>query len=364
VPIKFDLQEPASPMNKIKNIKSIKSPLFITGHTGFKGSWLTALLDSLEIPYIGVSLEPSPDSLYNELDRPFLVKEYFQDIRDFAAVRKIIEIHRPEMVLHLAAQPLVLDSYKDPLGTFATNVMGTANILESLRTLGSTVFVGVVTTDKVYKNDNRIHKFVETDPIMGTDPYSSSKAASENVVSAWRSMPTIESNLIISSLRAGNVIGGGDLSSNRLLPDLIRNFSTGEQPVIRNPEAVRPWQHVLDPLIGYLLALNYSMETNQHNDFNFGPNDAALNVGQVAEIACKAWGANQMPLIQRIPDAPYEAGNLDLSSDKARSMLKWEPIWSQRDAVVRTVNWWKSHSEGNAKSCCDEDLKIALQFFK
>mgnify|MGYP000308229811 CR=1 FL=1 len=349
-------------MNKLRNIRSINSPILITGHTGFKGSWLTALLDSLEIPYVGISLRPTPDALYNELDRTHLVNEYFQDIRDFSAVREIVGIHKPEMVLHLAAQPLVLDSYNDPLGTFATNVMGTANILESLRLLNSTVYVGVVTTDKVYKNDNQVHKFVETDPIMGTDPYSASKASTENVISAWRSMPTTESILIISSLRAGNVIGGGDLSANRLLPDLIRTLSAGDQPIIRNPEAVRPWQHVLDPLIGYLLALDFSIGSKEHNDFNFGPNDAAINVGTVAEIACEAWGESRIPLIQRLPNAPYEAGNLDLSSQKARSTLNWEPIWPQREAIERTIKWWKTHSHGNAKSCCDEDLKVALQF--
>jgi CDP-glucose 4,6-dehydratase len=351
-------------MSKLKNIKSKNSPLLITGHTGFKGAWLTALLDSLEIPYVGVSLKPNRDSLYNELERTNLIKEYFQDIRDFKGVQKIINTHKPGMVLHLAAQPLVLDSYIDPLGTFATNVMGTANILESLRLLKSNVFVGVVTTDKVYKNDNRVHKFIETDPIMGNDPYSASKASTENVVAAWRSMPRTESNLIISSLRAGNVIGGGDLSANRLLPDLIRTLSLGKQPVIRNPEAVRPWQHVLDPLIGYLLALDFSIESNQDNDFNFGPNDVALNVGTVAEIACEAWGEGRTPLVHRVPNALYEAGNLDLSSQKARAILKWEPIWTQRDAIERTVKWWKSHAYTDAKSCCDEDLNFALQFLK
>jgi CDP-glucose 4,6-dehydratase len=349
-------------MNKLRNIKNIDSPILITGHTGFKGSWLTALLDSLEIPYIGISLRPTRDALYNELDRTFLVKEYFQDIRDFGGIKEIIAIHKPEMVLHLAAQPLVLDSYIDPLGTFATNVMGTANLLESLRRLKSTVYIGAVTTDKVYRNDNQVHKFVETDPIMGSDPYSASKASMENVISAWRSMPTTESKLIISSLRAGNVIGGGDLSANRLLPDLIRTLSAGNQPIVRNPEAVRPWQHVLDPLIGYLLALDFSIATKAHNDFNFGPNDTAINVGKVAEIACDAWGENRTPLVQRIPNAPYEAGNLDLSSQKARFVLNWEPIWPQREAVERTVKWWKTHSHSNAKSCCDEDLKVALHF--
>lgn len=349
-------------MNKLRNIRNIDSPILITGHTGFKGSWLTVLLDSLEIPYIGISLKPTPDALYNKLDRTYLVKEYFQDIRDFSAVREIVAIHKPEMVLHLAAQPLVLDSYIDPLGTFATNVMGTANILESLRQLSSTVYIGAITTDKVYRNDNQVRKFVETDPIMGTDPYSASKASMENVISAWRSMPTTESNLIISSLRAGNVIGGGDLSANRLLPDLIRTLSTGNQPIIRNPEAVRPWQHVLDPLIGYLLALDFSIGTKDHNNFNFGPNDAAINVGKVAEIACEAWGENRTPLIQHTPNAPYEAGNLDLSSQKARSILNWEPIWPQREAIERTVKWWKTHSHSSAKFCCDEDLKVALQF--
>lgn len=349
-------------MNKLRNIRNIDAPILITGHTGFKGSWLTVLLDSLEIPYIGISLRPTPDALYNEIDRTYLVKEYFQDLRDFSAVREIVGNHKPEMVLHLAAQPLVLDSYIDPLGTFATNVMGTANLLESLRQLSSTVYIGAITTDKVYRNDNQVRKFVETDPIMGTDPYSASKASMENVISAWRSMPTTESNLIISSLRAGNVIGGGDLSSNRLLPDLIRTLSAGNQPIIRNPEAVRPWQHVLDPLIGYLLALDFSIGTKEHNDFNFGPNDAAINVGKVAEIACEAWGENRTPLIQHIPNAPYEAGNLDLSSQKARSILNWEPIWPQREAIERTVKWWKTHSHDNAKFCCDEDLKVALQF--
>jgi CDP-glucose 4,6-dehydratase len=234
--------------------------------------------------------------------------------------------------------------------------MGTANILEALRKTKSDTFVGVITTDKVYRNADTRRKFVENDPIMGADPYSASKASAENVVSAWRSIPNLDKQLYISSLRAGNVIGGGDLSANRLLPDLVRSFTLGDAPTIRNPNSIRPWQHALDPILGYLLAVNHSIETGSGDDFNFGPTDEALTVEEVANIACETWSPGLHPILAGDKSSLHEALFLDLSSEKAKEILHWEPNWSQEESVKRTIEWWKSLGERSATECCLVDI--------
>jgi CDP-glucose 4,6-dehydratase len=348
-------------MASIGMLRSLPTPILITGHTGFKGAWLSQLLKALEIPYIGLALEPTKKSLYARLEKSIPVAEYFKDIRDYKSVEKIIKTHRPEVIIHLAAQPLVLESYKDPLGTFATNVIGTANILEAARMLESSVYIAAITTDKVYQNYGQKRKFLETDPILGTDPYSASKAGAENAIAAWRSFHSNENPIHISALRAGNMIGGGDYSDNRLLPDLIRAFQQGENPKIRNPNSVRPWQHVLDPLVGYLLALEDLIDTKVSKDFNFGPIDEALTVEDVARIACETWGEKRQLEVATSNFRPYEADYLDLSSGKANRELNWLPAWNQKAAIMDTVNWWKKNKSQSANSCCEKDLSFALE---
>jgi CDP-glucose 4,6-dehydratase len=349
---------------KLNRIKSLGTPVLITGHTGFKGTWLMQLLDLLDISYVGLSLEPAKDALYTKIRVSNLEREYFGDIRSSSFVNKVFTEHRPQVTFHLAAQPLVLDSYKNPIETFETNVMGTANILEESRKLNIDTFSGVITTDKVYRNDERGVKFLETDPIMGIDPYSASKAAAENVVSAWRSLNGTSEKAFITSLRAGNVIGGGDLAENRLLPDLYRSLQRNESPIIRNPHSVRPWQHVLDPLVGYLFALERSIELRVGSEYNFGPVDEALDVGMVAEIACKTWDSRIKPESLGKPREFHEAELLDLSSEKAQNELNWSPCFSQTEAVAETIMWWKKYNQTNANDACARDLARVREHYK
>jgi CDP-glucose 4,6-dehydratase len=342
---------------KLRKLKAFNSPILITGHTGFKGTWLMLLLDSLNVSYVGLSLEPSINALYTKIRVSNLEKEYFGDIRDSSLVDKVFTEHNPDIIFHLAAQSLVIDSYRDPIRTFQTNVMGTANILEASRKLNRETFVGVVTSDKVYRNDEKGAKFLESDAIMGSDPYSASKAAAENVISSWRSLNGNFEQAFITSLRAGNVIGGGDLAENRLLPDLYRALQRGESPVIRNPNSARPWQHVLDPLVGYLFALERSIGLRTCSDYNFGPVDEALDVGTVAEIACKAWDSKIKPQLNGTQKEFHEADLLDLSSEKAQKELNWYPCFSQREAVSETINWWRIYKETAASYACARDLE-------
>jgi CDP-glucose 4,6-dehydratase len=350
--------------SKLNKIKSLNTPILITGHTGFKGTWLMQLLDSLNISYVGLSLEPTKDALYTKIQVSNLEREYFGDIRSRSVVSKVFTEHRPQVTFHLAAQPLVLDSYKNPIETFETNVMGTANILEESRKLNIETFSGVITTDKVYRNDERGVKFLETDAIMGNDPYSASKAAAENVITAWRSLNGVSEKTFITSLRAGNVIGGGDLAENRLLPDLYRSLQSNKSPLIRNPHSVRPWQHVLDPLVGYLLALERSMELRVSSEYNFGPVDEALDVGTVAEIACKSWDSKIKPELLGTPREFHEAVLLDLSSQKAQNELNWRPCFSQIEAVTETITWWKNYNKSNANDACARNLARVRVHYK
>ena len=349
---------------KLNKLKSLDSPVLITGHTGFKGTWLMLLLDALDIPYVGLSLEPKKDALYTKVRVSNLEKEIFSDIRKVDLVDNVFSEHKPQVIIHLAAQPLVIDSYENPIETFETNVMGTANILEAARKMKLETFLGVITTDKVYRNDEKGEKFLETDAIMGSDPYSASKAAAENVISAWRSLNGYSEKSFISSLRAGNVIGGGDLAENRLLPDLCRALLRDESPVIRNPHSVRPWQHVLDPLVGYLFAIERSMEIRASSDYNFGPVDDALDVRTVAEIACKAWNSTSKPSFNMTQKEFHEAGMLDLSSDKALRELNWQPCFSQSEAVSETIQWWKIYGETNGNEACARDIARVLKHYR
>ena len=349
---------------KLNKLKSLDTPILITGHTGFKGTWLMLLLDSLNISYVGLSLDPAKNALYTKIRATNLEKEYFGDIRNISVVNKVFTEHTPQVIFHLAAQPLVLDSYKNPIETFETNVMGTANILEASRKLDMETFSGVITTDKVYRNDERGLKFLETDAIMGSDPYSASKAAAENVIAAWRSLNESSGKAFINALRAGNVVGGGDLAENRLLPDLYRSLQRNESPIIRNPHSVRPWQHVLDPLVGYLFALERSIELRVSSEYNFGPMDEALDVVTVAEIACKTWDSKAKPELQETPREFHEAELLDLSSQKAQDELNWKPCFSQIEAVAETITWWKNYNQTNANDACAGDLARVREHYK
>jgi CDP-glucose 4,6-dehydratase len=271
----------------------------------------------------------------------------FLDIRDADALEGEVRAFAPDIVLHLAAQALVRRSYRDPVGNWATNVMGTVHLLEALRRLGRPVTAVIVTTDKVYENNEWTYSYRETDPLGGHDPYSASKATCELVASSW-SRSFGGDNLKIATARAGNVIGGGDWAEDRLVPDIIRALKAGKAIDIRNPASVRPWQHVLDPLSGYLALaerLHVSEGSRFHSSYNFGPEPAdVFAVRELADTVLKHWQGNWIDASD--PSAVHEAGFLSLSIDKARNELDWAPVWRFDEAIERTVDWYREVDGG------------------
>ena len=346
-----------------RQLQNLPGPVLITGHTGFKGTWLTLLLERLEIQTIGLSLPPEKDSLFTRAKRSGIIPEEFVDIRDLVAVSNFFRKYRPSAVIHMAAQPLVLESYRAPIETFETNVMGTANILDSALKTETVRAIISVTTDKVYRNNDSGLLFNESDPLGGKDPYSASKVGTECVITAWQQLSKIQGGPKIISVRAGNVIGGGDWAKNRLLPDIIRGFKNNEVVQIRNSASTRPWQHVLDPLNGYLLAIEAILAGSDITSFNFGPIGESLSVREVAEISKSQWpNPTELTLNESIELNPIEAINLGLDSSLAREFLRWDQHWSQEDAVIMTIKWWKKHLlDGlSAEEACEIDINEFL----
>lgn len=316
--------------------------ILVTGHTGFKGSWLLMLLKRMNVRVIGMSLPPLQNSLYELAGLKGGVEEYFIDINDYFEVNKVISEVKPDFIIHLAAQALVLESYNNPVNTFKTNVVGTMNVLESARKLNSVEAVGVITTDKVYKNLGTGERYKESDSLGGSDPYSSSKVGTESVITAWRSLLNSEGcQTKLIALRAGNVVGGGDLAKNRLLPDIVRAYKQNQTLEIRNPKATRPWQHVLDPLAGYLMALRRSGQLDFPTELNFGPNEPSLPVSEVVEIATSMWQDLKVKYDYKNDSSRVESLLLDLDSTKSYEILKWTPHWSQRESIIETLGWWE-----------------------
>jgi CDP-glucose 4,6-dehydratase len=326
--------------SEFKSLKELPGPILVTGHTGFKGTWLTLILESLGIPTCGYSLAPESKSLYCISNREGLIHETFSDIRDFESINNFINITKPSIIVHLAAQSLVIESYKNPKLTFETNVLGTVNLLESSFKSKSVKRILIATTDKVYKNINNKKKYVETDQLEGSDPYSASKVATEAAAKAWQKIQSISSGPSVLIARAGNVIGGGDYSKNRLVPDLINGFSNHEDIIIRNSSNTRPWQHVIDPLYGYLKYLEESLRGEVENSLNFGPIEKSKSVREVVEIAQKAWGAKTNIKFED-SNSKTESDFLDIDPSLAISTLNWWPRWTQEDAMISTINWWK-----------------------
>ncbi len=322
-------------------------PLLVTGHTGFKGTWLTLLLESIGIEVIGYSLAAQKKSLFNTLSRESRIHEKFGDIRDFETLNEFISSCKPTAVLHMAAQPLVLESYASPRDTFSTNVLGTANVLDASIKCPSVQSIGVVTTDKVYKNLNLGKRFIESDPLGGKDPYSASKVGTEAAVDAWQQISRVTGGPSIFSLRAGNVIGGGDSAEKRLIPDLVHHFETGAKLEIRSPRATRPWQHALDPLQGYLMALEASLNTLEISSLNFAPVEESLSVEEVVKIAQSTWGT-PVNIDFSTGENSFESEKLDLDPTKAMSLLGWKPAWNQTEAIQDSINWWKKLLRENA----------------
>jgi CDP-glucose 4,6-dehydratase len=331
-----------------QRLRELPGPLLLTGHTGFKGTWMTFLLEHLKVPIVGYSLPPEKDSLYSRAERDGAIPEAFADIRDYEALEEFIDLHKPSTIIHMAAQPLVLKSYENPRGTFDVNVMGTVNVLDIAFKKDFVKSIIVVTTDKVYRNDNSGRAFVETDPLEGKDPYSASKVGTEAVVAAWQQIAKVSGGPSVASVRAGNVIGGGDFAENRIIPDLIRGAMSGKPSEIRNPASTRPWQHVLDPLWGYLLTLTETLNSKSVPNLNFSPREQSLSVASITEIAISSWSAIEVQAhfakSSDIKESQAESHELNLDSGLATSILGWKPSFTQQEAVVSTIEWWKSVS--------------------
>jgi CDP-glucose 4,6-dehydratase len=325
-----------------RRLRELPGPVMVTGHTGFKGSWLTFLLEELNVPVVGFSLPPKKDSLFERAERTGAIPEVFQDIRSNKNLLDFMAKHQPSAVIHMAAQPLVLESYVYPRETFETNVMGTVNVLDSSFKTDSVKAVIVVTTDKVYRNDNSGRPFIESDPLSGKDPYSASKVGTESVVAAWQQIAKVSGGAKVISVRAGNVIGGGDFSANRLLPDIIRGLTINSSIQIRNPDSTRPWQHVLDPLSGYLKLLEKTIYGSAFiESINFGPEHESLAVEKVLNIFEDSWAEKINRQIIK-DESNTEAQILQLDSSYARNELDWTPKWTQENAVRATAKWWDS----------------------
>jgi len=328
--------------------------VFLTGHTGFKGGWLALWLAQLGATVRGYALDPeSEPCLFTAGKVGSVVEDLRGDLRDQAGLDRAMCEFKPEVVFHLAAQPLVRRSYADPIATYATNVMGTAHLLESLRTLPSVRAVVVVTTDKCYQNREWLWGYREVDPLGGHDPYSSSKACVEILSASYRSSffspeRLDEHHVALATARAGNVIGGGDWSEDRLLPDLIRGFLSGQPVLIRRPASIRPWQHVLEPLAGYLTLAErlLSGDVAYANAWNFGPwDDDAWPVERIADAMAQRWG-NGASWVRDTTETVHEAGYLKLDSSKARAELGWLPRLKLQTALEWLVDWYQAWHGG------------------
>ncbi len=327
--------------------------VWLSGHTGFKGAWLATWLLELGARVYGYALEPpTRPSLFEQLGLTSrLTKHEIADVRDAAAVEKSIRAVQPDFVFHLAAQPIVRLSYQDPRETYATNVMGTVHVLEALRRIGRPCHAIFVTTDKVYENRETNHAYAEDDPLGGHDPYSSSKAAAEIAIAAYRRsfFSPNESFISIASARAGNVIGGGDWAVDRIVPDSIRALQKGEAIAVRNKTSTRPWQHVLEPLGGYLTLAAAQAGKNGalRSAFNFGPGpDSNRTVEEVVRETLLHWPGKWEDKSQT--NAPHEAGRLNLAIDKALRLLEWSPVWDFRETIAETIEWYRGAEKADA----------------
>ena len=325
--------------------------VFVTGHTGFKGSWLSLWLQQCGAIVSGYSLEPPTDpSLFNLADVASGMESNIGDIRDNENLKSIMLKFDPEIIFHMAAQPIVRQSYEDPLETYSTNVMGTANLLQTARESNNLKSILVITTDKCYENNEWYWGYRDTDRLGGYDPYSNSKACCELVVSSFRNSffnqnEYDQHGVAIASVRAGNVIGGGDWAADRLIPDAMRSFLNGEQLFARSPGAIRPWQHVLEPLRGYM-ALSQELFENgvaKAGAYNFGPDESdAQPVSWIMDRLCGVWKEGASWYTENI-DQPHEANYLKLDCSKAKADLGWIPAWNLDRALEEIVEWYKSY---------------------
>ena len=315
--------------------------VFLTGHTGFKGSWLSLWLFSLGANVRGYSLNPlTQPSLFSEAKIDSIAESHIGDIRDQDTLQESMVSFKPDILIHMAAQPLVRYSYDEPIETYEVNVIGTAKVLEVARGCSNLKAIINITTDKCYENDGRTKGFKENDPMGGYDPYSSSKGCAELVTSSYRRSFLQDQGIGLASVRAGNVIGGGDWADDRLIPDILKSFENGSSVIVRNPLATRPWQHVLEPLSGYLVLAQklYQNPKEYAEGWNFGPNEQDVKpVDWILDKMISKWPNSSWEFDSSF--SPHEAGFLKLDISKAKSKLGWSPLWSLSDTLEKIVNW-------------------------
>ena len=337
--------------------------VLVTGHTGFKGSWMCKVLTNMGAEVAGYSLNPPTNpSLFEIAEIEKDIKSYIGDIRDLKKLKAVFDEFQPEIVLHLAAQPIVRDSYKDPVYTYETNVMGTVNILECVRNSESVKSFLNVTTDKVYENKEWCWGYRENEPLDGYDPYSNSKSCSELVTHSYKNSFFKDSDIAISTARAGNVIGGGDFANDRIVPDCIRAAEKKEDIIVRNPHSTRPYQHVLEPVYAYLMIAAKQYEDGKYAGYyNVGPDDVdCFTTGNLVDLFISKWGEG-MKWIDKFDGGPHEANFLKLDCSKLKSTFGWKPHWNLDTAIEMTVEWTKCWlSGGNIRECMDKEIEKFL----
>lgn len=333
--------------------------VLVTGHTGFKGTWMCVLLVNAGAQVIGYSSCSKPEGRLFDLCG---VKEQIThikgDVRDLDALTEAMRVHQPEIVIHMAAQPIVRDSYKDPVGTYSTNVMGTVNVMEAVRRTPSVKSFLNVTTDKVYENKEWAWGYRENEPLDGYDPYSNSKSCAELVTHSYKSSFFADGQVAISTARAGNVIGGGDFANDRIIPDCVRAAIKGEDIVVRNPFSTRPYQHVLEPVVAYLMIAAKQYEDGRFASwYNVGPDDTdCFQTGALVDLFVKHWGEG-LKWINRYDGGPHEANFLKLDCSKLKATFGWKPRWNLETAIEKVVEWSKVWvSGGDVRACMDAQI--------
>lgn len=339
--------------------------VFITGHTGFKGSWLCKILSNWGAEVTGYSLEPpTTPNLFDTANIAKDINSVIGDIRDYDSLKKAFDEAKPEIVMHLAAQPIVRDSYKMPAYTYETNVMGTVNILECVRQSDCVKSFLNVTTDKVYENKEWQWGYRENEPLDGFDPYSNSKSCSELVTHSYKNSFFADGKTAISTARAGNVIGGGDFANDRIIPDCVRALEKGEDIVVRNPYSTRPYQHVLEPLYAYLMIAKAQYEDIKYADYyNVGPDECdCVTTGELVDLFVKYVDGKIKRVDKSEVNAVHEANFLKLDCSKLKSVFGWKPHWHVTDAVEKTVEWSQVWLEnGDVRKCMDEQIENFLK---
>ena len=337
--------------------------ILLTGHTGFKGTWLSIMLEMAGARVVGYALKPpAGENLFQLSGAGKGMTDLEGDIRDYQNLKSVFDKYQPELVIHMAAQPIVRESYENPVYTYETNVMGTVHLLECVRNTESVSSVLNVTTDKVYENREWIWGYRETDPLDGYDPYSNSKSCSELVTHSYKKSFFDGRNMAVSTARAGNVIGGGDFAKDRIIPDCVRAALAKEEIMLRNPYSIRPFQHVLEPLTAYLeIVEQQAKEPEKQGYYNVGPDEEdCITVGELTDLFCQSWGEG-LSWKNLCEEGPHEASFLKLDCSLVKARMDWKPRWQIQTAVEKTVEWTKVYREhGDIRSCMERQIKEFL----